>query len=99
MEMKYTIGVDIGGTKIASAIIDKDSNILYRAEVPSHPLERESMFKQVATSIESILTDSDLEISDFKGMGVGVPGKVNRKSGTAILKTIHCGKYLQLLSG
>jgi len=86
MEMEFTTGVDIGGTKIASAIIDKESNILYRAEVPSHALERESMFKQVATSIESILTDSDLKISDFKGMGVGVPGKVNQKSGTAIFQ-------------
>jgi glucokinase len=86
MEMKYTIGVDIGGTKIASAIIDKDSNILYRAEVPSHASEKESMFKQVATSIESILIESDLKISDIKGMGVGVPGKVDRNSGTAIFQ-------------
>lgn len=86
MEMKYTIGVDIGGTKIASAIIDKDSNILCRAEVPSHASEKESMFKQVATSIESILEESNLKISDIKGMGVGVPGKVDRNSGTAIFQ-------------
>src|SRR5699024_1341736 len=79
-EMDYSIGVDIGGTKVATAIVDENSNILYRAEVPSFATDKESMFKQVVKSIEMVIDDSDLSIHKIKGMGVGVPGKVDREN-------------------
>lgn len=84
--MSYTIGVDIGGTKIATAIMNQDCNLLYREEVPSKPLEKEAMLNQVILSIEKVLTKSGLNINDMKGIGVGVPGKVDRENGIAVFQ-------------
>lgn len=84
--MAYALGVDIGGTKVAAVIINQDGKILYRAEVPSNPIDREEMFKQVVKSIEMVVKKSSLRISDMEGMGVGVPGKVDRVNGIAVFQ-------------
>ena len=82
--MKYGLGVDIGGTKIATAIIDQDSNIMERVELPSISNDKEEMFKQVVNSIENVLVNFKLDITQIIGMGIGVPGKLDRKNGIAI---------------
>lgn len=84
--MCYSIGIDIGGTKVATAIIDKDANILYRSEVPSDTTDKEMMFKQVIISIENVLIASGLSIKEMKGVGVGVPGKVDQENGIAVFQ-------------
>lgn len=82
--MPYSIGVDIGGTKVASAIINQKSEILFRSEVDSNTSDSNSMFKQVITSIEEVIKKSKLTINDITGMGVGVPGKVDCQHGVAV---------------
>lgn len=82
--MKYGLGVDVGGTKIATVIIDQHGKIISRVEVPSAPFDKEKMFEQVVNSIDNVLVKSKLDISMIEGMGVGVPGKVDRDNGIAI---------------
>lgn len=82
----YALGVDIGGTKIATVIIDQNGEIYKRSEVSSDPSDKEKMFEQVIKSIEMVLDDSKISISDIKGMGVGVPGKVDRENGIAVFQ-------------
>ncbi|ASN04161.1 ROK family protein [Virgibacillus necropolis] len=82
--MKYGLGVDVGGTKIAAVIINQHGEIIERVEVLSNPSDKEKMFKQVTKSIESVLVNSNLEISMIEGMGIGVPGKVDRENGIAV---------------
>lgn len=84
--MTYSLGVDIGGTKIATVIIDERGKIYKRSEVPSDPSDKEKMFKQVVQSIELVLKKSQIEIQDIQGIGVGVPGKVDRENGVAIFQ-------------
>lgn len=84
--MAYALGVDIGGTKIAAVIINQQGEILYRAEVQSNQIDREEMFKQVVKSVELVLIKSKLRLGDMEGMGVGVPGKVDRVNGIAVFQ-------------
>ena len=42
------------------------------------------MFRQVVRSIELVLEESQVSISEIKGIGVGVPGKVERENGVAV---------------
>lgn len=81
--MNYSLGVDIGGTKIATGLIDKNGNYSYREEFPSITTDREAMFQQVARCIREVLKKSSLSIYDLEGIGVGVPGKVDIKNGVA----------------
>lgn len=80
----YGIGVDIGGTKIASAIIDQDGKIMSRIEVKSNTQDRERMFKQVVDCINIVVEAAKIPLSKIAGVGVGVPGKVDRKNGIAV---------------
>lgn len=76
--------MDIGGTKIASVIIDENAKVLYRSEFKSDPTDKDSMFKQVVLCIEEVMTKAKIEINDVIGIGVGVPGKVDNQNGIAI---------------
>lgn len=82
----YTLGVDIGGTKIAAGLIDESGNCFSRVELPSIKTDREQMFQQVVRSIEEVLNDSQLSIHELKGIGIGVPGKVDTEKGIAVFQ-------------
>ena len=82
--MIYTLGVDIGGTKIATALIDQDGKVYNRSVVASNPADKESMFEQVIKGIEMVLKESKVSLKEIKGMGVGVPGKVDSENGIAV---------------
>ncbi|MBO0600581.1 ROK family protein [Sporosarcina sp. E16_3] len=84
--MAYALGVDIGGTKIATVLIDQNGEIYNRSEVASDPSDKEKMFTQVIKSIEKVLKDSQVHLNDIKGMGVGIPGKVDRENGIAVFQ-------------
>ena len=82
--MVYTLGVDIGGTKVATGLIDQYGEMHNRSVVASDPSDAEKMFKQVIKSIEMVLEESKVDLKEIKGMGVGVPGKVDYENGIAI---------------
>lgn len=83
-KMKRALGIDIGGTKIAAGIVSESGELLHRVAVESDPANRESMFKQVVIAAEQALEGTSF--SDFIGIGVGVPGKVDRENGIAIFQ-------------
>lgn len=80
----YRIGVDIGGTKVAAALLNKSGEIVKRSEVPSDPSDKEKMFTQVIKSIEEVLRLGQTSIEEVCGMGVGVAGKVDSENGIAV---------------
>ncbi|WP_423799819.1 ROK family protein [Neobacillus sp. SAB-20_R2A] len=84
--MKKAIGLDIGGTKIAAGIISENGELLKRAEVKSDPSDREHMFTRVVEAVEQVLNGSSFLITDIEGIGVGVPGKVDRETGIAVFQ-------------
>lgn len=84
--MVYALGVDIGGTKIASVIIDENYNIISRYEVESIPENKETMFVQVIKAIDKVMQQANMQITQISGMGIGIPGKVDRKNGIAIFQ-------------
>lgn len=82
--MKRAIGIDIGGTKIAAGIISDTGELHERAEVNSAPSDSEKMFDRVVEAVEQVLRKSSISITDIEGIGVGVPGKVDREKGIAV---------------
>lgn len=82
--MKKAIGLDIGGTKIAAGIVTERGELLGRVEVKSDPSSREAMFAKVAEAVERVLNEGSDTLANIEGVGVGVPGKVDRKEGIAV---------------
>lgn len=84
--LEYVIGVDIGGTKIASIVADSAGNIVHRYELPSIKENPEKMFHQVVRCIHKLVRSADVSIQEVTAMGIGVPGKVDRDKGLAIFQ-------------
>ncbi|MGN5648771.1 ROK family protein [Bacillus sp. Brlt_9] len=84
--MKKAVGIDIGGTKIAAGVISDTGKLLEHAEIKSDPSDREKMFDRVVEAVEQVLKKSSISIANIEGIGVGVPGKVDREKGIAVFQ-------------
>ena len=78
----YNLGIDLGGTNIAAAVIDENYNILGRGKVktrcPRPAAEiAEDMFVASMTAIEA----AGLTLDDIHSVGVGTPGTINQETG------------------
>ena len=85
MENKYVCSVDIGGTKIATAIMEypADGSVprpVFEAEVPTEAQEGgEAVFQRIEASIKAALeANPDVEVL---GVGIGAAGVVDPKTG------------------
>lgn len=84
--MKYAIGIDIGGTKVASGIVNERGDLIQEEKVPSDSSDREKMFSCVVTCVNNLLDHSSIPLDQIVGIGAGVPGKVDVDNGVAIFQ-------------
>jgi len=82
MASQFLISVDLGGTKILSALIDSQNQIVSRVKIPTETGKgAEYLVESVAASVEQILKENNLKESNIKAVCMGVPGTVNPFSG------------------
>ena len=72
--------------RLRLGVISDTGVLLERAEVKSDPSDREKMFGRVVEAVEQVLRKSSISIANIEGIGVGVPGKVDRAKGIAIFQ-------------
>ncbi|MFB1052118.1 ROK family protein [Paraliobacillus sp. JSM ZJ581] len=84
--MKYAIGIDIGGTKIASGIVNEKGDLIQSEVVKSDPSSREKMFEKVVSCVNQLLNHCSIPKQEIYGIGVGVPGKVDIENGIAVFQ-------------
>ncbi len=72
----YAIGVDIGGTKIAFALVDRAGQVLATHQLPTDAAQGPDAVVRAAAS--GVLLLRDRAAGAVTGVGVGVPGFVER---------------------
>ena len=79
---RYKIGIDVGGTKVAYGLFDLEGNLLDRAQHPSD-LEADgpAFSDQMIEAIDALLAKNDINRSDLRGIGVGMPSYILFKEG------------------
>ena len=78
----YYIGVDLGGTNIATAVINGKFEIIGKASVPTNaPRPGEEIAKDIAKSVELALENAGVSMSEINSIGIGAPGAVNAEDG------------------
>ena len=82
--MKYSIGVDLGGTNIAIGLMDIESKkILFKESTKTRaPRSCESICDDICEMTHSLCKKQGIQISDIDWVGVATPGTV--KSGVVI---------------
>jgi glucokinase len=82
------IGLDIGGTKVATGLVDRDGKILIQVRQPMVSTGgAEEALKAVTDAIDSLLKLVTIEHSDrlpFQGIGLCAPGPLNPQAGVVI---------------
>ena len=78
----YYIGVDLGGTNIASAVVTEDGTLLGRASVPTElPDNPQHITERIVMSCEQAVAATGCTMDDILSVGIGTPGITNPKSG------------------
>ncbi|MFB5676184.1 ROK family protein [Paenibacillus terreus] len=78
-EQLYSVGVDIGGTKIMILIANQAGDILYRKKVNTS-----GEFDVISGHITECLRAAAIPLDQVAAMGFGVPGIANSEEGTVI---------------
>lgn len=79
---KYVIAVDMGGTNLKCAVVDKDCRIVKSLTRPSKAhLKSDKVIKNIVKSINEITRNFGQGTGGIVGMGIGLPGYVNAEAG------------------
>ena len=87
MEKKYVVGVDLGGTKIYTALVDLKGNIIKEKTVETLAHEGDqAVMGRIVDTINYVIDGTDKEL--IKSIGIGSPGPLDVKNGV-ILETAN----------
>ena len=83
---KYSIGIDLGGTKILIALVDRETG-----EVLHHVKKKtkkdkgpKNIIKKMLEGIDELLEESGKTLDDISSIGVGAAGQIDRQHGILI---------------
>ncbi len=77
--MKYYLGIDLGGTKVAFGIANENKEIIATTSIPTDAKRPyEVVIKDIGDTAVKFLKEQN--IADVENVGIGVPGCVNPKT-------------------
>ena len=87
---KYAVGVDIGGTTVKIGLFTAEGTMVDKWEITTRTDEGgKYILGDIAESIEDKLADKQIDKSEVKGIGMGVPGPV--KADGTVLRCVNLG--------
>jgi glucokinase len=81
----FSIGFDLGGTKMLACVLDAQFKVLATARKATNGSEgAERGMRRIISAIEEAIKTAGLNEADLNGIGIGCPGLVNPAKGTLI---------------
>ncbi|MFZ5753212.1 MAG: ROK family protein [Bacillota bacterium] len=82
---KYTVGIDLGGTNITAALVNQAGEVKGCLKLATQAeMGPPGVTQRMIQMVCSLLTENNLTLGNLFGLGIGVPGLVNSREGTAI---------------
>lgn len=79
------IGLDLGGTKLYGGVADLSGNIIYEAHIEHHQTQADESFQVLCEFIDKLLEYVNDTGLPLLGIGLGVPGATDQKTGNVKL--------------
>lgn len=81
--MAYAIGIDLGGTKVLSALIDKTTGKVVASVKKKTKKDKgpNKILEKIVESIQELIDDKHVEKGSIESIGIGAAGQVDRKNG------------------
>ncbi|MHB1483252.1 MAG: ROK family protein [Saccharofermentanales bacterium] len=81
----FSIGIDLGGTKIAAGIVDAKGNVIIKDSIPTGGQRHYSqIIADMAFLAGKICDNAGIALTDIEAIGVGSPGTIDSKNGVII---------------
>lgn len=90
----YRLSVDVGGTKTVMALVDANGKLLTPFKQPTAKVVHEAPADALAQGIRAFCQERGVEWSSLEGIGIGVPGVMDRVTGV-----VASCPNLQILDG
>ena len=103
--MRYGFGVDLGGTTVKLAFFREDGVMLHKWEIPTVTENAGAqILPDIARSVECFMQENGYRKEQILGIGIGVPGPVDRYGVVHICDNLGWGvvdvkSHLQKLTG
>jgi glucokinase len=92
----YCIAVDVGGTKITSALIDRVAQISEKNKVFTEKSGADKSVEQIRGIIKKIIHSAEKDKGNVKAVGIAIPGAVFQKQGIVWAPNIPGWDHLDL---
>ncbi len=79
--MNYTIGMDVGGTKIFSILIDENNQVLATSKKKTKKGSPDVMLERIYSSFTDLISQSQVPVKAIQGIGLGFPGPLDPQTG------------------
>ncbi len=78
----YIIGVDVGTTNTIVILMDLSAKIINRSVVATCTSRKSDIIiRRVIDTIEKVFSQSEVELSKILGIGIGIPGLIDKEQG------------------
>lgn len=83
---KYSIGIDLGGTKVLTALVNKETGevVSYVKKKTKKDKGTEKIIQKIINSIKELLSDNSVNADDIDNIGIGAAGQIDRDNGIII---------------
>lgn len=82
---QLTVGIDIGGTKVAAGLVDSNGSVLYKTRVPMVATGNAAAgLAAVKSAIDAALAARPSQREGFAGIGICSPGPLDPRAGLVI---------------
>lgn len=81
----YNVGIDLGGTNIAAAVVAQDGQIVRKGSVPTRVEQGfQGIVKSMADLSRHLIEEAGLKPSDINSVGIGSPGTIDQEKGQIV---------------
>lgn len=81
----YWLGIDLGGTNIATGVVDENYKIIGRGKAKTdRSLPAELMADDMVKAVNMAIDDAGINREEIVAMGIGSPGAIDPTTGTVI---------------
>ncbi len=88
MRKPYAIGIDVGGTKIAAGLVDRNGQVLHRFSTRAHAEQLpEFVIATIEQAYQAVVQNSGVDPAQIEAVGLGFPGNTNSKTGMVLFSS------------
>lgn len=83
--MTYFIGIDLGGTNIAAALVNASNELLLKKSIKTSMVRGfDGLCEDMAGLCQAIVEDSSIGMDDVESIGIGCPGMIDENTGEIV---------------